>query len=172
MACDMPSGSSHSTHIQTHANAVRHALDRWQDPRGLRLLFHAARFAHHHRVLDGATRAPAAETGSVAALMAAIDAGDSQRAMALAAGVDVDALEPVWMDRAIADSTGRPIVQAHVIKGTVVAFEETRATGDRRPLQAFAKLLASPIQQRWVQRGAREAVAFVSEGRIPRVLAP
>ncbi len=160
------------THIQTHANAVRHALARWDDPRAFRLLLFAARFAHHHRVLDGATRAPAARTGSPEALSAAIAGGDADTAMALAAGQDPGVLRPVWMASAIADTSGRPIVQAHLIKGVIVAFEEAEATGDPRPLQAWAKLLSSPLQQRWVQRRALEAVAFVTAGRIPRLLAP
>ncbi len=160
------------THIQTHANAVRHALARWNDPRAFRLLLFAARFVHHHRVLDGAERAPEPDPGTLAGLAAAIDAGHTTRAMALAAGADPKALEPLWMDAAIADTSGRPIVQAHLIKGVVVAFEEHAATGDARPLMAFAKLLAAPLQQRWVQRRALEAVAFVTQGQIPRLLAP
>ena len=160
------------THIQTHANAVRHALARWDDPQVFHFLLHATRFANHHRVLDGPSRAPEGRHGSLADLMGAIRAGDASSAMALAAQADPDALEPLWMDQVIGDTSGRPIVQAHLIKGAVVAFEEARATRDPRPLQAFARLLASPLQQRWVQRRALEALAFVTTGRVPRVLAP
>jgi hypothetical protein len=104
--------------------------------------------------------------------MAAITSQDADRAMALAAQIALEDLRPVLMDLAIGDTTGRSIVQAHVIKGVVVALEETAATGDRRPLQAYVKLLASPIQQRWIQRGAREAVALLTQGQVPRLLAP
>jgi nitrite reductase/ring-hydroxylating ferredoxin subunit len=160
------------THIQTHANAVRHALTRWPDPRAFHLLLHAARFANHHKVLDGNDRSPAGQAGTVPDLMAAITSQDADRAMALAAQIALEDLRPVLMDLAIGDTTGRSIVQAHVIKGVVVALEETAATGDRRPLQAYVKLLASPIQQRWIQRGAREAVALLTQGQVPRLLAP
>jgi nitrite reductase/ring-hydroxylating ferredoxin subunit len=160
------------THIQTHAHAVRQALARWSDPQALRLLLFAARFAHHHRVLDGDERAPAAIAGTTDDLMAAIGRRDTTAAMALAGTVDLEALRPLWMDACIGDSSGRPIVQAHLIKGVIVAFDEAAATGDPRPLQAFAKLLSAPLQQRWVQRRALEAVAFLTTGRVPRLLAP
>lgn len=164
------------THIQTFANAVRHAIERYPCPAVLRLLFFAARFANHHRVLDGAAEPTvAAEGATVEAAVAAATGGDVPAAMALAAGLadgEIAALERELMAVAISDRYAAPIVSAHAMKNLVVAGEEWRAHGDRRALLAGVRLLSGPLQQRWTHRGAREAVAFVTEGRIPKLLAP
>lgn len=165
------------SHIQTFASALRHAVARYPEPAVLRLVFFAARFCNHHRVLDGpaSVAASVGEGASVAAAVAAVVAGDAEAAMAQVAGLpddDIAALEAELMAVAISDRYAAPIVSAHAMKNLVVAGEEWRAHGDRRALLAGVRLLSGPLQQRWTHRRAREAVAFVTEGRIPRLLAP
>lgn len=165
------------THVQTFANAVRHAVDRFPHPDVVRLLLQSARFTNHHRVLDLA--APPAihprPTADAAEALAAIDANDANEAVERAAGL-VEAALPALarglMDRAISDRFAAPIVGAHAMKNTVVAIEEHAATGDRRPLLAGVRLFASPLQQRWTARRAAESIAFVTDGTVPKLLAP
>lgn len=132
------------THIQTFAHAVRLATRRFDDPDVVKLLLQAARFCNHHRVLDGERQVPALD-------------GDPW---------------PELMDVVIGDAFAQPIVSAHAVKNLVVGHAEWRLTGDPRPMQAVVRLLNSPLQQRWTHRAALEGVAFVTEGRIPRLLAP
>jgi nitrite reductase/ring-hydroxylating ferredoxin subunit len=165
------------THIQTFASALRHTLPRYPRPAVLRLVLFAARFVHHHRVLDGQrqpwrTDAPA----DLSATLAAIDAGQTEAAIsgaaALLAAGQAGALQAALMDAAISDRFSQPIVSAHAMKNLLVAFEETAAMDDPRPVLALVRLLSSPLQERWTMQGALEAVAFVTEGKIPRLLAP
>jgi len=168
-----------ATHIQTYAHAARHALRRLREPASLRLLLYGARFVNHHRVLDAAPEARDVPGGGgdLEALLAAIGSKDAPAAMGAARSLletpeGTAALREAAMDYVISDVYARPIVSAHAIKNLVVALEETAATGDVRPALAFARLAASPLQQRWTFRGAREGVAFVTEGRVPKLLAP
>ncbi len=174
---DVQDGWLSVTHVQTFANAVRHAVQRWDHPDTVRLLLQAARFINHHKVLDLADP-PVVEPHpepEVEAALAAVDAGDCRAALAHTAGLDgaeVAALADGLMDRAISDRFSAPIVSAHAMKNTVVALEEHAATGDVRHLLAAVRLFASPLQQRWTARGAAEAIAFVTDGKVPRLLAP
>ncbi|MFT5680689.1 MAG: nitrite reductase/ring-hydroxylating ferredoxin subunit [Myxococcota bacterium] len=166
------------THIQTFASALRHTLSRFERPEVLRLVLFAARFVHHHRVLDGTPEVYVpAPTPDAAATLAAIGAGDIAGALSQTAAVFTDteqtaALKDALMDVAISDRFSTPIVSAHAMKNLLVAFEESAATCDPRPMLAVVRLLTSPLQQRWTHRGALEAVAFVTEGKIPKLLAP
>lgn len=139
------------THTQTYANALRAAVTRFPHPDVLKLLYYGARFVNHHRVLD---------------------LPPERRSPPPAVPTDLRALRDTLMDTAISDQFAVPIVAAHAIKNLIVAFEEHAATQDLRPLQALLRLYASPIQQRWTHRSAQEAVAFVTEGTVPTVLAP
>jgi nitrite reductase/ring-hydroxylating ferredoxin subunit len=169
------------THIQTFCAALRVAVARFEDPEVLRLLFYGARFINHHKVLDlpEERRHPVipAARPDLEATLAAIVAGRTEDALGLAAGVLKDAalcvaLKHALMDVAISDRFAAPIVSAHAIKNLMVACEEFNHTGDPRLVLAAVRLLSSPLQQRWTHRGALEAVAFVTEGRIPKLLAP
>jgi len=168
------------THIQTFANAVRHAAERFDHPDLLRMVFHAARFVNHHRVLDcrePPTPIVAAPTPDVKVALAAILSGRTDEALSQCLAVIeeaplLEALRHQLMDVAISDRFAAPIVSAHAMKNLVVAFEEYAVMGDPRSVLAVVRLLSSPVQQRWTHRGALEAVAFVTEGKTPTLLAP
>ena len=72
------------------------------------------------------------------------------------------------MALAVEDAVTRPIVVAHIIKNTIVAFEEHEVTGSSTPVLALIALLSSPVKERRVHRVTREAIAFVTEGKVPR----
>lgn len=168
------------THTQTFAAAIRRAARTVSDPAILRMLFHAARFIHASRVLDSAperclSTEPTSHRG-VEQVMDAISAGQAQSAIGQVAswirsGQDLQPLELALLDRVISDSLTRPIVVAHAIKTTVVGIAEYRATGSPLPLLGLIHLLSSRIQERRVHRVTREAIAFVTQGKVPRRLA-
>jgi nitrite reductase/ring-hydroxylating ferredoxin subunit len=179
------------THTLTFAHAVRIALARHRRPEVLRLLFFAARFVNVSRALDapperraGPAALPLPDDAAAAAdaVRAAILDGDGDRAIALArghalAGLDAAPLRAVFEDLCLADRATRPIVVAHLIKTTAVAFAEharLAATLGRdaaaRPLAALARLFTSPLRERRVARLVHEALQLVIEGKVPRSL--
>ncbi len=159
------------THIQTWSAALRAAVTRWQDPRLLRFFIHGAFFCSHHRVLDGPAPVSEPQPGSAAELVAAILARKPEEAMARVLARP-EGFEEALEDLVLTDVSGAPIVQAHLIKTTLVCLDEARTMGEDRPLLALVRFLSSPVRQRWVHQGALEAIAFVTEGKVPRALAP
>jgi nitrite reductase/ring-hydroxylating ferredoxin subunit len=167
------------THVQTFASAIRQAIQRVDDPCLIRMIFHSARFINNSKALDVEEQhrldlGPTEHRG-LEPLMAAITEGEPQAAVGMAAawiqsGDDLSALQEALEDLAIQDPLTRPIVVAHVIKGTVVAFEEYAAMGDPMPVLALVRLLSSPIRERNTERLTREAIAFVTDGKVPRSL--
>ena len=162
------------------AAAIRVAAETITDPCIIPMLFHGARFIHTSRALDAAPeeRISCAPTtaGDLEAVLLAIAEQRSQDAVGMAAawiaqGTDLQPLEHALMDLVIRDPLTRPIVVAHAIKNTVIGFEEYRACSDPAPVLAAVRLLSSPIQERRIHRVTREAIGFVTEGKVPRVLA-
>jgi hypothetical protein len=143
------------------------------------MIFHSARFINNSKALDVEEQhrldlGPTEHRG-LEPLMAAITEGEPQAAVGMAAawiqsGDDLSALQEALEDLAIQDPLTRPIVVAHVIKGTVVAFEEYAVMGDPMPVLALVRLLSSPIRERNTERLTREAIAFVTDGKVPRSL--
>jgi len=168
------------THNQTFASAIRQAIQRVDDPSVIRMIFHSARFIHTSKVLDieegqRLSLEPTEHQGT-AALLAAITQRQTQAAVGMArawieSGEDVSPLQEALEDLVIQDAVTRPIFVAHAIKGTVVAFEEHAATKDPMPILALVRFLSSPMQERTMAQRAREAIAFVTEGKVPRQLA-
>ena len=165
------------THIQTYMAALRHAADRFDHPDLLRLVFFGAMFCHKGKGLDRGEAErfdlqPSAHAG-LEALVGAIAqkrTGEAIQATAawLASGEDITPLKHALMDLCVRDAVVRPIVVAHLIKTTVVAFEEHAVSGSHTPLLALIVLFASPLSERRVHRMTSEAIAFVTEGKVPR----
>ena len=167
------------THTQTFVAAIRDAAAAVDDPSLVRMLFHAARFIHNARALDAAPAdrhtLSAGQHEDLDAIMQAITHKHTQDAISMvaawvASGQDLQPLEHALMDAVIHDTLTRPIVVAHAIKNTVVGFAEHRATDDPAHILALVRLLSSPIQERRIHRVTREAIAFVTEGKVPRTL--
>jgi nitrite reductase/ring-hydroxylating ferredoxin subunit len=163
------------THRLTFANAVRHALSRWPDPRAYKLVFQATRFIHAAKPLDepAARRSVwSARAGTPAEVVAAICARDVRRAIEVASGcldVDPEALRWALEDLVISDPFVRHIFVAHAIKTTVVAFEELRHVGPT-PVLGLVRWLASGTAERGVRRQTLEALGLVMEGKVPKTL--
>ena len=64
----------------------------------------------------------------------------------------------------------RPIVNAHLLKNTVVAFEDASRLESPTPVLALVRLLASPVSERFEARRVHEALALVLHGKTPRTL--
>ncbi len=166
------------THIFTFAHAVRTAVERYQRPEVLALLLQAARFVNNAGVLDRPDPAPrdAAGAATIDDLVTAIGARDPDRAEAVMRALVRDAVDPAALraaveDLPLRDAFVRPIVVAHVIKTTAAAFEEhARRPADPRPLVALARFAASPVRQRFIGERAHEAVRFIVDGKVPRLL--
>ncbi|MCB9763247.1 MAG: Rieske (2Fe-2S) protein [Alphaproteobacteria bacterium] len=167
------------THLLTFCNAVRRVAERVQHPEVLRLLFQAVRFVNHARPLDRAVGGGARSgvSGTPAELVAAIRAGDPERAEDLCVGLlrdETPGLRAALLDLPLQDLTTRPIVTAHVIKTTIAAFEEADELAGEPdaalPVRAVARWLASPVDQRFLRSRVHDAIGFVVEGRIPRTL--
>lgn len=166
------------THLLTFTAAVRAALERWEDPRALRLLLQAVHFVRKHKPLDRPGRVTVrAQGGSAAEVLAAVDSRDAERAVGLAAGLDLGelvALEAPLLQRAMGDQATRPILVAHRIKLTLAGFDELRAlrgdTRARQPVLAALAFLASPAQERRVGRLVHEARQLLEQGQPPRTL--
>jgi len=169
-----------ASHRFTHAAAVRHAVERWNDPRRWRLLFHSAAFVNLGRPMDGAAGLPdAAGDGSAASVMDALARQDPEAAVAcaiafLASDAALEELESPLHDLLLADPLVRPIFVAHAVKTLLAALEEHRALagadGADLPLLASLRFLATPHSERRVRQLVNTSIRWVVEGQIPRKL--
>ncbi|MEN8183478.1 MAG: Rieske 2Fe-2S domain-containing protein [Myxococcota bacterium] len=173
------------THVFTYASAVRQALERFPDPRALRLLFFAAWFVRRGAALDRSPALPRADREAATASLDEVDAavaarrGDEAARLAashLEGGGDPARLRARLEDRILADHGTRPIVVAHQIKLLAAGFDEAPAQGLAAerwlPVCAAVRFLASPVRERPVGGLVEEAIRFVSEGKSPRRLTP
>lgn len=168
------------THLFTFAQAIRVATQRHPRPEVLALLFQAARMIQNAGVLDRARTDPAdaipLREPDLDPLRVAIAARDPHRAEGLlrgwlAADLPLAPLRAMIEDLPLHDAYVRPIVVAHAVKTTAAAFaEHARRPDDARPLAALARFVASPIRERSAGARAHEAVRFIVEGKVPRLL--
>ena len=164
------------THTQTYAAALRAAVATYDEPCLLRLLFFGAVFCNKARGLDRrgyASPEPWPSHDGLDPLLSAVVEKRRTEAVSrmmawIDAGADLAPLRSALMALSMSDVVTRPIVVAHVIKNTIVGFDEHRAMDSATPLLALIALLSSPLSERRVHRIAREAVAFVTEGKVPR----
>jgi len=164
------------THIQTYMAALRQTVDRYPQPACIRLLFFGAFFCNKARGLDHDQDwqvDPWSKHDGLEPLLAAIH--NKQRPEALArilawheSGHDLQPFKKAIMEVCVEDPATRPIVIAHIIKNTIVAFEEYEALDSPVPLLALVALLTSPLKERRIHRVAKEALAFVTEGKVPK----
>jgi hypothetical protein len=165
------------THIQTYMAGLRHAADRFDHPDLLRLVFFGAMFCHKGKGLDKSEGErfdlQASAHSGLESLIGAIAQKRTEEAIQataawVASGEDITPLKHALMDLCVRDAVVRPIVVAHLIKNTVVGFEEHATTGSRTPLLALIALFASPLSERRIHRVTSEAIAFVTQGKVPR----
>ncbi len=168
------------THILTYANALRYAVRRFAHPDVIKLIAYGARFVNNATgvdvSVDGREQLVVAdEPADVASVMAAIAAGNAQRAVSLTLrfiedSSDVVPLRDAFEDLALADVATRPIVVTHMIKTCRAAFDEQCHGGNTLAIVAVARWFALPGRERQVARAAHEAVRFVVHGKVPKKL--
>lgn len=168
------------SHIFTFVQAIRIAAQRHRRPEVLALTLQAARMIQNAGVLDRKAYAPrtALDGGEdpLARLKEAIAAHDGDRAEALVRGW-VAARRPLaplarfFEDLSLYDAMTRPIVVAHLLKTTVAVFsEQARRPDDPRPLAGLARFAAGPVSERFVGSRVHEAVRFIVDGKVPKLL--
>lgn len=171
------------THTLTVAHATRQLLQRFDDPTALRTLFHLAYFIQRMGPLVkvGETSIVPAQDATVEGVVAAVKRHQPDTALAetagyLAAGGDVDRLCHAFEDLILGDHGTRPIFVTHMIKTLIAARDESKALGghaDRdRPLLAYTRYLASPVQEHNLASAVEDALRFVVDGKTPKRLTP
>ncbi len=171
------------THTLTIAHATRQALKHFDHPSALRLLFHLAYVIQRTRPLDR-EKPPEIAPARGATIESVVDAakrrlGDeavAEVAGYLADGGDVNALTDAYEDLIFGDHGVRPVFVTHMIKTLIAAKDERDALGEHpdrdRPLLAYTRYLASPIDEHNLTSAVEDALRFVVGGRTPNRLAP
>ncbi|MFT7487219.1 MAG: nitrite reductase/ring-hydroxylating ferredoxin subunit [Candidatus Paceibacteria bacterium] len=171
-----------ASHRLTFASAVRNAVQRFDHKLAVHFLVQAMGFVHSGRAMDlpvDEWPTPSAETMDVQAVLTAVAAQDSERAMAGTLGLLGDSstrreLQEALEDLCLNDPLVRPIVVAHAIKTVVVAFEEFDAalnSVDRAiPILATVRMLSSPIQERRIHDAVYHSIQWVGKGIMPKKL--
>jgi nitrite reductase/ring-hydroxylating ferredoxin subunit len=170
------------THGQTTVHALRAAVPRLPEPTLLRMFLLIGRFVHRTRALDLSPEArwtapvEDSEASEAADVLEAIARNDERAALdatwaALKDEGARDALREGLHRWAMSDALTAPIVVAHAIKTVVAAWDEYDATDDPAHILGVVRFAACAPRQRRIGQRAAEAIAFVSEGKIPRTLA-
>ena len=125
---------------------------------------------------DRAVIDPAAHP-TVEGIVQAITSKNAECALAQALGFlrsnqPIDELGRALENLSFGDSLVRPIFHAHAVKVTAAALEEHAALGTQQdreqPILAAVRFLATSFQERRLQENVATAIAWVSEGTIPR----
>lgn len=157
------------THVLTYANAARWAWKTDPGPRSARLVLLTAFLAFdsgrlERRVSRLPMDLPEPRSGDI---VAAVLEHRTDDAVAAALAGDPKEVADQLELASLEDTAGSFIVMAHLVKTAVAAREEAVATGSSLPLAAAARFLAAPRTERFVTRGAREAIKFVRTGQPP-----
>jgi hypothetical protein len=161
------------THTLTYTDALRWAWATDPSPEVLRGVLHAAWFVQWTGRLDARSPGPvpsASPTNDADDVFRSIVERDPAKAVALVNGYEGprEPLEQALGRAAAEDHSVAPIMVAHTVKTAQAAIMESRSLGgdhgNREPMAAAARFLASPKRERFVYQATLEAVAFV-EGR-------
>ena len=157
------------THTMTYLDALRWAWAADPSPEVLRGLFHAAWFVQWTQQLDtpnGTTDPQPIATSDADEVLRAIRSRDPEGTMATIAGFEgpTEDLNGALAQAASEDNSVAPIMVAHSVKTSRAAIVESAALGDKAPLVAAGRFLASPKRERFVYNATLEAIDFV-QGR-------
>lgn len=155
------------THNMTYLDALRWAWSVDPSPEVLRGLYHAVWFVNFTRRFDERNprvRQEPAVTSDADSIVTAIRNKDPEGAEALIAGYEGPAKE---LHGAIArgaseDNSIAPIMVAHAVKTARASIIESEAIGDRSPMIAAGRFMASPKRERFVYNATLEAIAFTA----------
>lgn len=158
------------THVLTMVNAVRWAWSVDAGPHVARLvlfatwlLFDSSRGEQRHGVTDEMSATPI--PGDIGK---AIRYLDTQAALDAVTALEVEEAGNELVSAALADQSGGFIVVCHQIKLSLAAKREAEATGSPLPLLAAARYLASPRNERFVNRNVRASLDFVATAKPPK----
>ena len=154
------------THTLTYIAALRWAWSVDPSLEVLRGLLHAAWFIQWTQQLDAPQRtAVPAREGDTDDVLAAIRSRDPEAAVATITGYNgpVEGLHRALGQAAAEDNTVAPIMIAHTVKTSRASMVESAALGgDKAPITAVGRFLASPKRERFVYRATLEALDFVA----------
>jgi nitrite reductase/ring-hydroxylating ferredoxin subunit len=155
------------THNMTYLNAFRWAWSVDPSPEVLRGLYHAVWFVNFTRQFDERNprvRQEPAVTSDPDSIVTAIRNKDPEGVEALIAGYEGPAQE---LHGAVArgaseDNSIAPIMVAHAVKTARASIIESEVIGDRSPMIAAGRFMASPKRERFVYNATLEAMAFTA----------
>jgi nitrite reductase/ring-hydroxylating ferredoxin subunit len=155
------------THNLTYVDALRWAWSVDPSAEVLRGLFHAVWFVNFTSRFDERMprdRVPPKPTGRAEDIVDVIRRKDPEGAEALIAGFDGPEPE---LHGAIAqagseDNSVAPIMVAHSVKTARASIVESEVLGDRSPMMAAGRFLASPKRERFVYNATLEAIDFTA----------
>lgn len=153
------------THNLTYVNALRWAWSADPTPEVLRGVYHAVWFVNFTRQFDVREEVGTQESFSSHNpddILELVRAKDPEGAAATIAGYEGDEAE---LHSALAqagseDNSVAPIMVAHSVKTTRAAIVESGLLGERAPLVAAGRFLASPKRERFVYNATLEAIDF------------
>ncbi len=153
------------THNLTYLDALRWAWSVDPSPEVLRGVYHAVWFVNFTRQLD--ERVPRARpepwaNSDVGAILEAIRGKDPEGVEAAIAGFEgpQEQLRGALAHSASEDNSVAPIMVAHAVKTARASIVESEIIGDRAPMIAAGRFLASPKRERFVYNATLEAIDF------------
>ncbi len=155
------------THNMTYLNALRWAWSVDPSPEVLRGLYHAVWFVNFTRRFDERNprvRQEPAVTSDADSIVTAIRNKDPEGVEALIAGYEGPAqeLQGAVARGASEDNSIAPIMVAHAVKTARASIIESEVIGDRSPMIAAGRFMASPKRERFVYNATLEAMAFTA----------
>lgn len=155
------------THNMTYLDALRWAWSVDPSPEVLRGLYHAVWFVNFTRRFDERNprvRQEPAVTSDADSIVTAIRNKDPEGAEALIAGYEgpAEELRGAIARGASEDNSIAPIMVAHAVKTARASIIESEAIGDRSPMIAAGRFMASPKRERFVYNATLEAIAFTA----------
>ena len=155
------------THNMTYLDALRWAWSVDPSPEVLRGLYHAVWFVNFTRQFDERNprvRQEPAVTSDADSIVTAIRNKDPEGAEALIAGYEgpAEELRGAIARGASEDNSIAPIMVAHAVKTARASIIESEAIGDRSPMIAAGRFMASPKRERFVYNATLEAIAFTA----------
>lgn len=157
------------THTMTYLDALRWTWAVDPTPEVLRGLFHAVWFVQWTQRFDSRDQAsdpPPFATTDANEVLHAIRRRDPEGAMATINGFEgpQEELDGALAQVASEDHSVAPIMVAHSVKTARASIVEAEVLGDRAPMVAAGRFLASPKRERFVYNATLEAIDFV-QGR-------
>lgn len=155
------------THNLTYVDALRWAWANDPSPEVLRGVFHAVWFVNFTQRFDERNpRQPQVPrpTTDPANVLGVVRSKDPEAAEAMIAGFEgpEEELHSTLAQAASEDNSVAPIMVAHSVKTARASIVESQVLGNRAPMVAAGRFLASPKRERFVYNATLEAIDFTA----------